>query len=569
MISILQQPTEVVRLSGNELLYRVLATDENGDRFRYLGARVELRVPANTTWAAGEQMFLIWQEPNGATGLRLFLVSDDPIPPGSPAVHLPTYTGYANPLAYWEDMALRIGNDPIVRPIFYTYVDVDAVTGAISLWIVARRYEEGWTIQVGPDGTFTYTPFPYSELISNRIPGHRILMDVYIESGYDSMQFDRVATLETVAGSNSEQWFNISEIVHSSIKNRLPDLLIPAWDTANPVIIETVRKYYTRIAETATDIVDPDSYYTSELIALCGGVANSLNIPEYLSTITLETSILSWRSKTQTIGVRQPYFLNFFISNNYVEFPNDPSVPCYLEVEEYNENHGLVTTRFEYNAGFPLYKKNRIITFPVGVDALGIGATTAYYRVRVMLDPELNGTPGSDWRTFEIDRNYYIEERYLAYTNSFFAPEVLRCVGTLTKQMNVEQDVSQHIRVPGVGPSYSEQRNTKVSWSDLFTYNSAFLDGPDCDAVNHELRIAENIYEISPAGYIPLRTTGKGVVISQTRQNLHQLTIAALPTAIERFYSRIDGLLLDPPVEVWGSPDGIGIWASPLAQPWS
>lgn len=570
MITITKQPAGNL-LSGNDIVYEVKATDNDGNLFRYIGARVELRAPQNSTLQQGESVIFNWSEPSGANGNVAFIVADGAAPPGTSVTYLPLPAGYPTALSHWEAIAAIIGAQSQIRPIFDCYVEVDPNAGTISLWLVTKAYEEGWSFTVGPDGDFTYTPYTYTDLTNNRLPGHRIIVDIFLENTWQGGDYVRLTNLATIAGANSRQVVNVSGMLDAGIRNRLPDLLIPAWDTSLPLEIAVWRNYYARISEYSSEpLFSADSYYTDPLRVFCGGVSNRLDLTGYLDSITIDNSILSWRSRSQTIGYRQPYFLNFYVSDNYIDDFSTDLMSCFAQVEEYDDTGALTANRLIWrDANAVVVEFPGFGCLPVGVDALGIAPSTHYYRVRAIADVFGDTTPLTDWLTLTVDRNYYIEERYLAYLNSFCMPEVLRCTGDLSKEVTIATETSQAIRQADAGAIFSEESHHRVSWRDIFTYNSAFLDERDADAVQHELRLAENIYEISPAGFIPLLTTGKSFPISSTRQNLHQLTIEALPAALDRFYSRVDGTILEPPIEVWGSADGIGYWASPLANPWT
>ena len=567
MISITRQPG-ATHLSQNQILFEVKGMDADGMQFYWRGVRAELRSVGANGLSSGQFVSVNWTEPEGLSLAVNFSVPASPaLATGNPN-RLPPYAS-GTYLAYWESVAAKMAAHPELRPWFSFYA-TDNGDGTYSVWCTARQYETGWTVAFGPDGAPAFTTSQVAELTTNTPEGYRLRLDVFLEDGYDLGTYMRVATVGSPVNSDSKALFSIEQVLDKSLRNTLPELLVPAWDTAAPYVSPTLLRYYVRAYE-QTDNGDPD--YTNFRLSttkrvLCGGIAQSLDAQlDFLGTRDEDSNWLTWRPDGQTVAPEQPYFLAWYCYDNTI-------LPIALEVEEYLAD-GSVTQTYLYQDDIGQPSQYRVYVFPVGPEALGVSASTVRYRVRVVQEGEIGPdfepiySTVSPWRIFYVDRAHYTEVRYLAYLNSFCCPEVVRCVGDIDKDVKIDVEESQAIVPIGFVETFPERRPARIDWEDLFTYRTGYIPRLEADTLQHELRSSWRLYEISPTGYIPLLTRGKSFPITSSRQNLHSVEIEATPALLDRNYSRIDGQLVIPPIEVWGSPDGLHIWTSPVAVPWS
>lgn len=568
MIAFLEQPGSVV-LSRNRIAYKILATDNEGAQFYWYGARNELRGNVAAGFPDGMDLALYWKEPTGATLAVFFEVKTVAL--ANVTTDLPAYST-GDLAAYWMSVAAKMQAHPEVNPFFQVY-STGNDDGSYSIWVVSRFYEAGWSIfyPISNEGNYTQTQYP--ALTTNVPTGYTVRLDVFAEPIYKSGTFERLATVGGAPARNSRKDLEISEILHQAIREYLDDLLIPSWGTALPYAADTLRRFYIRAYETS--VGEPllwDSFQTgSRKTALAGGIAESLDASvDFLGTRDATNSWLTWRPDGQTVAPEQPYYLSWFPWN----YDQTLYSGAYLEVEE-TDADGTVTSRYVYEDDDVAVTLAPIV-FPVGPTELGIAATTNYYRVRVIqntnvpaLEEEPDRSAYSTWRTFFVDRSHYHEVRYLAYINAFYLPEITRCTGDADKDLDIQYEESLAIKPLGSADSFREKRVHNTTWEDVFTYRTGYLPRLEAETLQHELRASDRVYEISAAGYIPLVLRGRSFPVGSSRRNLHSIEITATPALMDRIYSREDGTIVNIEVDVWGSPNGVDIWASPLAESWS
>lgn len=552
MITFSRTPAEVA-LSGNELPFSVRCTDPAGAIFRRMGARLELR----TTGAYGltnEDVYIFITDPGGPGSTVLFYATATP----STSLELPAYdTG--DLLEYWQSVAEVIQAHPDIEP--YCTVYASANTGSTySIWVVAREYATGWSIEAGPDGIGTYLVPTVTDTLSSTYPtGYRCLMDVLVSN--DMGELRRVVSLSAQPDTSSYTDFNLSSVVHAAIRSDLPELLIPPWDTDAYYTSPTRRTLIARAYERAEDEDYADVISSDPITIHVGAVAQSIyRAFDFINGITAENSFLTWRPDGQKVSLTQPYYLAWYA---YPAADSSASFQ-YLQVETHLED-GTDSIVTAYTPGIRA-SESSIVIWPVSPAALALDAGVKFYRVRVVKGTDtIVGL--SPWRTFYIDTQYYHNTRVIAYLNGFYCPEIVRFTGDLDKTARYERNETTTVLTSGAQAYTHERRQDNITWEDIFTYRSGFLTAAEAESMR-ELLHSPRVYEISPQSYLPLVLDTQSFAVTSTRRNLHTVSIAARPALVERVYSRL-GLFSIPDHEVWGSPNGIDIWGSPLAVPWA
>lgn len=551
MISFSTTPTDVA-LSGNELPFSVRCTDLTGAIFRRLGARLELR----TTGAYGltdEDVYIFITDPNGPGSTVQFFATATP----TTSLHLPAYDS-GDLLAYWQSVAEVIQAHPDIEP--YCTVYATANTGSTySIWLVAREYATGWSIEAGPDGIEAYlVPTSTDTLASTYPDSYRCLLDVMVSN--DMGELRRIVSLSVQPDTNSYAHYNVSSAVDAAIRSSLPELLIPAWDTSTYYTSPTQRTLIARAYERSDDEDYADIISSDPITIHAGAVAQSIyRAYDYINGITAENSFLTWRPDGQKVSLTQPYYLAWYA---YAAAGSEATFQ-YLQVKTYTEN-GTTATVTAYTPGIRA-GANSIVIWPVSPAALAIDSGIKYYQVRVVKGSGTI-TALSPWRTFYIDTQYYHNTRVLAYLNSFYCPEIVRFTGDLDKTARYERNETTTVLTTGAQAYTHERRQDNITWEDIFTYRSGFLTASESESMR-ELLHSPRVYEISSAGYVPLVLDTQSFGVTSSRRNLHTVSVSARPALQERVYSKLYTLTTAEEV-VWGSANGIDIWGSPLAVPW-
>lgn len=561
MFVISSQPDEVA-LSGNPVIWKVRALDTEGMPFMWKGARAELKTTGYIDVAEGDFFILSWNEPTVSSQSIIFLSILSP----SAINHIPSDSGeYPTVLAYWEAIAEIMQAHPEIAPFFDVYA-VDNGDG-ISLWIQAREYESGWSVSYNIDDMTPpdYTAVAYDIPETNAPDNYNVNVDVIIESTYNSGNYERYATLYGIPGSDSEVAFDISEVLHKALTSFLADPPLPPWGATEPILLDTLRNYYLRVYESADEeLYDNVSVLDTKLILLGGIAQNLFSAYDFFANLDEDNSLLTWYPDKKKVGVEQPEYLPFV---NYSE----SDLIFYVEVTRYFEDgtSSVVNKYTDYPITLAPWQVSAI---PVGFTQLGLNPAGGIqkYTVQVRfrdfdIDPLPEGVNYSPIRTYYVDYNYYKEQRYLMYLNSFSAPQVLRCIGDLVEDVGISRQESRHILPPAYNPAFAEIRQYDADWSEVFTYHTGWVTRLEARALQ-EMLIYNYLYEVSPYGYIPLYLVSESFPITATRDTLHSITLKTKPALLSKFYSNIL-IPLTAEQEGWLT-DLEEYWQTSMALPW-
>jgi hypothetical protein len=566
MIVIEQEPGDIA-LTGNPVTYTIRAVDGDGNTVQWLGARSELIFDGYFDLPI-DSISLNWTEPSGLqTSIDYFSSNDLTDPRAFPDDATP----FASILAYYEAVAARMEAHPLAGPYFRIFA-VDNGDG-ISLWAVARRYEEGWDVQWGNNNIFSGPTSGNSttELFSTAPDNYRIHLDAYIEQDFNSSNYKEAGKLSSPVDEQGLARFDLSSLLsaaaYSTYERDIQGPPIPAWGIEEVLVHDILRRYFVRIYERNSEANNDFQFYFPQpgRLALVGGIAqNFFALYDLFDSLSATNAFLTWKPDKRTVGPDQPEWLCWY---NYT----DDIAEIVLLVIEYNEE-GVPTSKYKYDFG-----PNRIkaahaqsLLIPVGPEALEINADTVKYEVQVvdaLSDWEGNGPEFfSQQRTFYVDRRHYHTVRYLMYLNGLNCPETLRCVGDADVEMNSSALESRRVLPPGFGDSYSELMSYRTEWADRFTYRSGYISAEEAETLR-EVLIYRRIYEVYEQGFIPLHIPGQASFeITSSRQNLHSITIQAEPAVEPRHFSNFNIEMGEG--DYWLDNDEI-FWARLFGQPWA
>ena len=499
-----------------------------------------------------------WTDPDGYGFSTNYLVNS--IYPG--AIALPEYTG-GSLAQYWENLAAIIGADPLLAPYFRVYSSANA-NGSYTIWAVARSTDPKWSIGWGPVSGNPNGPFfVVNDIQPETMEGYIVRCDVLIDTA-DGYRL--VGTVGSVPNKDSRVSWDLAALIGDSMKNDLPYPAIPSWSTSAPYRADLIDDYYLRISELSERDGIEGQQYVRGLQAMLGGVANFLNARgNYLTTFSRSGIWLSWRADRRSVGIDEPVFL----ANVRRDFNNPSSNTPYLQVEETTAD-GTVITRNAFQDNRPTIERYSPIVWPVGPAQLGISEETLFYRVRPRIErgAGLLDLSLADWRTFVVDRTEYESVRYLAYLNSFYLPEVLRCTGSASKSMGVDFAETAMVRNVASDISVPDRSNYRALVRDGYTFATGYKEQRELETILQELYRSPRVYEITPTGFTPLVLRGRSFPLAATARNLHSAVIECELALDNTSYSRIDDRLIIPPPDNWQSPDGAD-WTSPDETPWS
>jgi hypothetical protein len=565
MIIIAQEP-EPITLTGNPVTYTIRAVDGDGNTVQWLGARSELIFDGYFDLPI-DSISLNWIEPGGLGTAIDYFSSDDLTDPRA----FPRFeSAFPSTLAYYEAVAARMEAHPLAGPYFRIYA-VDNGDG-ISLWAVARRYEEGWDVQWGNNNILSGSTDVQSstELISTAPEDYRIHLDAYIEQDFGSSNYKEAGKLSSPVDEQGLARFDISSLLNAAAFSTFPlDIQgpnIPAWGLEEVLLHDVLRKYFVRLYERNSEGDNDFQFYfpRSPQLALVGGIAqNFFALYNIFENFSESNAFLTWKPDKRTLGPDQPEWLAWY---NYT----DSVAEIVLFVIEYDEE-GSETSKYMYDLGPNRLKAepSQVLLIPVGPQALALEDETIKYEVRVVDALSNWEGAGGDFfsqpRTYYIDRRHYHTVRYLMYLNGWNCPETLRCVGDMDVEMTSSALESRRVLPPGFGDRYSELMAYRTEWADRFTYRSGYMTAAEAETLR-EILIYRKLYEVYEDGYIPLHIPGEASFqITSSRQNLHSITIQAEPALEPRYFSNFNIEVAEG--DYWLNNDETS-WARLFGQPW-
>ncbi|MEM9928518.1 MAG: hypothetical protein AAF840_01740 [Bacteroidota bacterium] len=501
MISVLQQP-DSVQLSGNPIDFEVLASRSDGSpAISTGGVRAILTDDNGNGLNDNTFISLNWRTPEGVSRSVNFHTSGS----FAAAYQIPAYV--SGPLVnYWSALAQTINNNQEVSP-FFTVTWQRNSAGNYTLIAAARSLDPAWSVGWGPAASSNFSVL--NDQTGNEDLGFRIRVSVFLK--VDGI-FQSLGEFGGSPNAQSRYSFDISNMIDGAIRNALPVPGIPSFTADAPILGTNLFDYYVRI----TDYTTTDGYGAGVLIegkqAFAGRVGGTLQGVNFIETITAANSWLCSRPDRRTIGREEPVFLSHLK-------PGPGSASLTLQVEEFDQNGtgGVIRSVYQNTA----VEGRTPVTFPVGVAALGIDAGTLYYRVRVA-----SATDDNPWRTFIIDQRTYEEERYLIYLNSFFLPEVFRCTGEISQDLEVSYSTYSRVRPLNGGRTEPGKGNWSTDTTDGYLFATGYKPKAEISAMIRELVESPRVYEFRSTGSIPLLPNGRNFSLGSTDQNLFAATLS-------------------------------------------
>lgn len=545
----------------NPLLFRFLATDATGNRYRAIGVNSELRSTPATVIPAPESITLNWTEPDGTTGSETFTTAETPANENE----FPDGRDYANTATFYNDVVAVLNAHPVVSALFSFYTN--SFSGAYrSIFAEARELNDDWTISwdISSISSPNFSVIDTTTVTDSTAPdNYRLLWELMLETTYLSGSFEKVATGEAFIDADSEIYFDLQHIMDAEVRNSLADPPIPTYANTDVLVADNQRRYYIRYREEYDDIVSPAWTYGTTRYVINGGISQSLFAAgDWLAARSATTSILSWRPDNRRVSPAQKEYLPWF---NYTGAAVNIAI-------EYQGTYGDGTgtgLAFKYTTPTVSARAGETLLIPVGYEQLGESdEDVVSYSVRVYdvdsPDPETL-TYLSPTRTYQIDRHYRQPERFLMYLNGFGCPETLRLLGFFTNDNQVERVQAERILSPGYSTTTRQTFQSSKRWQNLFTYRTGYLPRLELDSLQ-EMFVENEVYEIYEQAYIPLYITTDTMPVTETRQQLHSLTFQAIPALAQQNYSNV----IPEPEEAggyWLQTDG-GYWLTILGQPW-
>jgi hypothetical protein len=499
MITLLHRP-DSIQLSGNPIDIEVLASRADGSpAVSAGGSHAILSGLQGQGLPAATPVNLNWTTPDGAS--RTVYFSTDG--PSTGVYGIPVYSsGFL--VNYWSSLAQAIGGNPEISPYFtVSYQRND--DGTYGITATARSNDPAWEVAWGVV-SINYTV--QNALSGTEDLGYRIRVSVFLEV---AGSYSLIGEFGGPPNANSRYSFDISRMIDGAIRAALPVPGLPDFMATAPILGTNTFNYYVRISDYTT----ADGYGTGVLVngvaAFAGRVGGVLQGGNFIANITADNSWLCARPDQRMVGREEPVFLSYLK-------PGHTSSSLTLEIEQV-DNAGNSTTTTAY-AGTAV-PASTTVTFPVGVAALSIDANTMYYKVRV-----LSATNDNPWRTFIVDQREYEEARYLIYLNSFFLPEVFRCTGEISHELEAQYSTFSRVRPLNGGQTEPGRGNWSTDTGEGYVFATGYKPKAEISAMLREMVDSPRVYEFRDGGSVPLLSVGRSFSLGTTGQNLFAASLA-------------------------------------------
>lgn len=518
MITLLTSPTSPA-LAKNPMAWKFRLADSMGDLYGAQPGTATLECN-NGTFQIGDSVTISWTDEEGlAQSLTFSAVAS---PSSIVQVQAAPLT-----LAGYEAIADKIQAHYRIAPVFQLSVVENTPTN-FSIIATARDasfdYEVAWD---NADLSGTTTVSEEAPVADNTPDNLQLLFEVYFESVYGSGDYNRVATMRGFPDLNGEVIFDVSHILWREMLGDTSTPPLPDFDNDVTVLADNLRNYYVRYREQYDGISDTDRAWVhlGTSSAMLGGISQALFAESsFLLGLNEENSFLTWYPDGKTVAPSQPEYLPWF---NYT----DSAKAIVVQLIRYTAA-GAQAALYRLESGIDI-QPNETALVPVGYDQLNINNTDVLkYTVRIVDESSdyEGGSPTflSPLRTFYVDHDYYEEQRFLMYLNSFFCPVTVRCIGEHTKEVEVSRQLSEQVLAPDYVSDISQRYQYDYAIEQYFTYRTGFLSRAEMEALQ-ELMAYNEIYEVDSSGYIPLLLEEDSFQITETRQQLHSLTLPMRP----------------------------------------
>ncbi len=542
---VIQQIPGAISLSRNDIIVEIIAQDASGDPYGPAGAK--------SVWEMNGGPVT-----NGET-ITLSYTNEDSI------LTEITFTAVASPSTDTEvqqyvsglitDHYNEVLNKIAAHPSFSPFMTFTGEYG-LTFDLVAQADSTNSNIVVSWDVTGVANASGSTDTAatgSTAPSGYEIVVEVFFEDTYESGTYELRATLESSHGEDGKVYFNLMNVLNDELRKSLPELMIPAFSDTDPIIHDTLRRFYIRYRENWDGITAPDNAWivdTAKLL-LCGGVAKNIFADyNFFDSLDENNSLLSWYPSGKTINPDQKEWIAWY---NYT----GGTANVHLRVTTIDTATGAENTLDFFDLTPLAVDANQVGLFPVGKEQLGIIGDIQIYSVEVYESGVQSPGPRSQQRTFNVDYNYYAQNRYLMYLNGFCCPETLRCIGEHTTNLEITRMQSEHVLAPDYSAAFDEVIQHGQDFTNYFTYRTGYLREVDMHALQ-ELLIYNQFYEIYESGYISLKLKDRKFFISETRDNLRSFALVTSPRIQQGNYSNIN-------IPVDESQDG---WATTWSDYW-
>lgn len=555
MITLTSQPYDT-SFSRNQVLYKFLATDDNGNAYGHHNVRSELRGTGFLPILENDTIEVRWTDAGGILQTVEFTAKD------APALDTEIPTNLTSGINTYTDLYNGIAAVMNAHSLAGAFINFSQKFNGSSnsLWGELATEEEGWALTFNQGLTNLHELYTY-EAGSSYPDNYKMLIDVVFKDGDD---YAVISSHEIREQADGVFAIDISDILHKHFATLRPEMPLPAFTDDEMQTHDIIKEYYINYRESYDDIASAAWAVSDTKRIFFGGISQSLFTQHnFFNEIDNTNSFLTWYPDYKNVSTDQPEWLAWY---NYTGATKNIMLACMRKDADCNENN---TSIFE---AAPLeVAAGEVVLIPAGVtqlDILTTMAAAAEYTIQVIDADDWavhTTTAYSPERHYYIDKDYYLSARYIQYMNGFNCPETLRCVGEFSDELKVDRKIRLKVRDTDYTSSSVDISQFDQSFNNYFSYRSGFVSKSEVDALQ-ELMIYAKLWEVNDQGYIRLNIDTDTMQITQTRRYLNTLEFVATPAMEAKNYSNNNILALTD-TSGWAIHDG-GFWVTVFGEAW-
>lgn len=531
-----------------------LQANNAGVPYDATGVGSKMTYVATDRFAVNATLTITYTEPDTTSEVVTFTAKASP----SGTNEIPASGFSGTNTQYWEQVRSIVATHPRIAP----YFDVATISegGALKLRVRAKSTATGWAVAITNSASFSVSA---EAAAASTLPAnYKGLLQVFFENTYEAGNYELVAELEGIpAAQTGFMYFDISSVLGACVKQARTEPLVPVYGTNTISLAGNIRRYYVRYTEQyGTPIDNQEWQYSDVKLCMDGGVSQSVFADgDFFAGLDSSDSLLTWMPDGRQIAIGQPEYLAWY---NYTTEQRSVRI----EMQWYDIDNNAISTATRHLTAYAV-EANEVALLPVEPSVLGLDVIPdAYkYRVRVVYYNDALAWEGlSQWRTYYINTKYTESTRNVQYLNAFGVPETWRCTGVWSKRLSVNRSVSSRPLQPGYNEYATDTFQYQRSFQNELTYRTGFITQAEAEALQ-ELLISGEVYDVTDAGYIPLRVTTDTANVSETRQELYSYAFTTLPRLDALNYSKkkLQAIITG----AWQEPDG-SAWFDTMMIAW-
>ncbi len=372
-----------------------------------------------------------------------------------------------------------------------------------------------------------------------RRPNFRIVLELYIEQGYNSDNWELAITEAMEPLNDSIVIFDLSDKLQAYLTEDLPDF--NQSGTTMKKCQHTIKRYYIVYYERYGEppVSQSETILNPEKCWLAG--IGHLELTQYPNStyvddvIVPEQMFLTWDPDNKRItDVQQEYL--FFL------YAGSGSLTPRLFVDVYFTDETSQTDIELIPALNPnRLDENEITIIPAGYDQLDIGSIDPGKTVlKYSLYLKDSTSVISEVRTFYVDFIYSPNTRYFLFMNSFGALQTLRATGEMEKSKEVKKLTSERIADFEPAIETSLIQDDKAELRNKFTISTGFHSREYIEMLQEILLSHGYVCEIDPdrQAFLPVHFDTKKTKFFKDKDKLFYLRLKGQYAWKEVAYSR-------------------------------